>query len=153
MPQLRSYVTLRTPLWAQRNYPRSVYDPTWPSEPSHLPLARAFRNPALTLSTIRLRSSSATAPRTVKTSFPAGVEVSTCSDSETNSMPRAPECLQGPQQVRHRARERRSAKPLQQSEFRTVAGGNVSYVYRIRKAITLPTGMDLRRDAPRFGQT
>jgi hypothetical protein len=44
--------------------------------------------PALTRSAIKHRSSSATAPRTVKTSFPAGVEVSTCSDKETNSIPK-----------------------------------------------------------------
>jgi magnesium chelatase family protein len=52
-----------------------------------VPLARAFRMPALTRSTIKLRSSSATAPKTVKTNFPAGVDVSTCSESETNSIP------------------------------------------------------------------
>lgn len=38
---------------------------------------------------------------------------------------------------------------IQQSEFRTVTGGNVSYGYRIRQAISLLAGMDLRRDAPR----
>ena len=56
--------------------------------PRRFPFARAFRTPARTRSAIRLRSSSATAPRTVKIIFPVGVEVSTCSDSETNSMPR-----------------------------------------------------------------
>ena len=55
--------------------------------PSFLPLERAFRRPAFTLSAIRLRSSSATAPRTVKTILPVGVEVSTCSERETNSIP------------------------------------------------------------------
>src|ERR1700676_3461839 len=54
----------------------------------HLPLARAFRRPARTRSAIKLRSSSATAPSTVKIIFPVGVVVSTCSDSETNSIPR-----------------------------------------------------------------
>lgn len=38
---------------------------------------------------------------------------------------------------------------IQQSEFRTVAGGNTSYIYRIRPQITLLAGIDLRRDAPR----
>lgn len=55
--------------------------------PKRLPLALAFRNPARTRSAIRLRSSSATAPRTVKTILPVGVLVSTFSDNETNSMP------------------------------------------------------------------
>jgi hypothetical protein len=45
--------------------------------------------PALTRSTIRRRSSSATAPRTVKTILPAGVEVSICSENETKSIPNA----------------------------------------------------------------
>ncbi len=50
---------------------------TFLGRPSFLPLARAFLRPALTLSAIRLRSSSATAPRTVKTIFPvrAGVHL------------------------------------------------------------------------------
>jgi hypothetical protein len=51
--------------------------------PSVFPFARAFRNPARTRSTVKLRSSSATAPKTVKTIFPAGVEVSICSENET----------------------------------------------------------------------
>src|ERR1700730_18117361 len=55
--------------------------------PNCLPLALAFRNPARTRSAIRLRSNSATAPRTVKTILPVGVLVSTCSESETNSTP------------------------------------------------------------------
>ena len=38
---------------------------------------------------------------------------------------------------------------IKQSEFRTVAGGGPSYIYKIRPAITLLTGLDLRRDAPR----
>jgi hypothetical protein len=54
-----------------------------------LPFARAFRMPALTRSTISDRSSSATAPRIVKTILPAGVEVSICSEKETKSMPNA----------------------------------------------------------------
>jgi len=57
--------------------------------PSVLPLARALRRPARTRSTIRLRSSSATAPKTVKTIFPAGVDVSICSEKDTKSIPRA----------------------------------------------------------------
>lgn len=51
--------------------------------PSRLPLARAFRSPAFTRFTISDRSSSATAPKTVRTILPAGVEVSTDSDKET----------------------------------------------------------------------
>jgi hypothetical protein len=57
--------------------------------PSVLPLAFAFLMPARTRSQIRLRSSSATAPRTVKTILPVGVLVSTCSERETKSIPRA----------------------------------------------------------------
>ena len=38
---------------------------------------------------------------------------------------------------------------IKQSEFRTVAGGNTSYIYKIRPQITLLAGLDLRRDAPR----
>ncbi len=57
--------------------------------PILLPLALAFLMPARTRSAIRLRSSSATAPRTVKTIFPVGVLVSICSDRETKSIPRA----------------------------------------------------------------
>lgn len=55
--------------------------------PRRLPFARAFRRPARTRSAIRLRSSSATAPSTVKTILPVGVLVSTCSESDTNSIP------------------------------------------------------------------
>jgi hypothetical protein len=43
----------------------------YPGLPGRLPLALALRTPALTRSALRLRSSSATAPRTVKTIFPA----------------------------------------------------------------------------------
>ncbi len=57
--------------------------------PIRLPLALAFLMPARTRSAIKLRSSSATAPSTVKTIFPVGVLVSICSDSETKSIPRA----------------------------------------------------------------
>ncbi len=53
------------------------------------PFARAFRIPALTRSTISERSSSATAPKTVKTILPAGVDVSICSEKETKSIPNA----------------------------------------------------------------
>jgi hypothetical protein len=38
---------------------------------------------------------------------------------------------------------------IQQSEFRTVAGGNTTYVYKFRKDMSLVAGFDLRRDAPR----
>jgi hypothetical protein len=38
---------------------------------------------------------------------------------------------------------------IKQSEFRTVAGGGPSYIYKIRPEITLLTGLDLRRNAPR----
>jgi len=38
---------------------------------------------------------------------------------------------------------------IQQSEFRTVAGGETSYIYKIRPHLALLTGVDLRRDAPR----
>src|SRR6202022_2069942 len=57
--------------------------------PNLFPLDLALRRPALTRSAIRDLSSSATAPRTVKTIFPVGVLVSTCSESDTNSTPRA----------------------------------------------------------------
>lgn len=57
--------------------------------PSLFPFARALRSPARTRSQINERSSSATAPKTVKTIFPAGVEVSTPSVRLTNSTPRA----------------------------------------------------------------
>ena len=57
--------------------------------PSLLPVAYAFLSPALTRSTIRLRSSSVTAPRTVKTIFPAGVEVPSDSLRDTKWTPRA----------------------------------------------------------------
>src|SRR5215472_2350771 len=56
--------------------------------PSRLPLARALRKPARTRSAMRLRSNSATAPKTVKTMRPAGVAVSRDSDRLTNSIPR-----------------------------------------------------------------
>src|ERR1039458_5345704 len=54
--------------------------------------ARALRMPALTRSTIKLRSSSATAPRTVKIIFPVGVLVSTFSERDTKSIPSAWNC-------------------------------------------------------------
>ncbi|HJY85383.1 MAG TPA: hypothetical protein VKE24_00970 [Candidatus Acidoferrales bacterium] len=38
---------------------------------------------------------------------------------------------------------------IQQSEFRTIAGGNTTYVYRVRPELSLLAGLDLRRDAPR----
>lgn len=38
---------------------------------------------------------------------------------------------------------------IQQSEFRTVAGGNTIYLHKFRKAISLLGGFDLKRDAPR----
>ena len=68
--------------------------------PSVFPFARAFRKPALTLSTIRLRSNSATAPKTVNTILPAGVVVSICSLKLTNAMPSELNVSRGPKQVR-----------------------------------------------------
>ena len=65
--------------------------------PSFLPLALAFRRPARTRSAIRLRSSSATAPKTVKIIRPVGVLVSTCSERDTNSFPQRLEGLELPQ--------------------------------------------------------
>jgi hypothetical protein len=62
---------------------------TFRGRPSRFPFALALRSPALTRSAIRLRSSSATAPKTVNTIFPVGVDVSSCSDRLTNSMPSA----------------------------------------------------------------
>ena len=38
---------------------------------------------------------------------------------------------------------------IQQSEFRTVAGGNATYIYNFRRDMSLLAGFDLRRDAPR----
>lgn len=58
--------------------------------PRRLPFALAFLSPARIRSAIKLRSSSPTAPRTVKTSLPVGVLVSTRSERETNS-------IQGPE--------------------------------------------------------
>ena len=67
--------------------------------PSRFPFALAFRRPALTRSAIKLRSSSATAPRTVKTIFPVGVLVSTCSERETNSFQQHLEVSERPQPI------------------------------------------------------
>jgi hypothetical protein len=38
---------------------------------------------------------------------------------------------------------------IQQGEFRTVAGGNATYLQKFNRAIVLLAGFDLRRDAPR----
>jgi hypothetical protein len=38
---------------------------------------------------------------------------------------------------------------IQQSEFRTVAGGNITYLHKFHRTISLLAGFDLRRDAPR----
>ena len=38
---------------------------------------------------------------------------------------------------------------IQQSEFRTVVGGNVTYLRKFHKKLSLLAGFDLRRDAPR----
>jgi hypothetical protein len=38
---------------------------------------------------------------------------------------------------------------IQQSEFRTVAGGSTTYFYKFRKQVSLLAGFDLRCDAPR----
>lgn len=84
-PKLFSLHSLRvSAAFSMGSYPTSFC-----GLPSLFPLERAFRNPARTRSAIRLRSSSATAPRPVKTIFPAGVEVSICSENETKSIPRA----------------------------------------------------------------
>jgi len=60
----------------ERPCPRSLAileaSTTFRGRPSRFPLALALRSPALTRSAIRLRSSSATAPRTVNTIFPVG---------------------------------------------------------------------------------
>ncbi len=72
---------------ARGSNPRGAGEPARATGPLSLP--RAFRNPALTRSAIRLRSSSATATRTVKTIRPVGIVVSTCSLRLTNAMPSA----------------------------------------------------------------
>jgi hypothetical protein len=74
---------------SERRFPILAISTLTRGRPRRLPFALAFRNPARTRSAIRLRSSSATAPSTVKTILPVGVLVSTCSDSDTNSMPKA----------------------------------------------------------------
>ena len=38
---------------------------------------------------------------------------------------------------------------IRQSEFRTVAGGNATYIYKLRDAFSLLGGVDYQRDAPR----
>jgi len=38
---------------------------------------------------------------------------------------------------------------IRQSEFRTVSGGNTSYVFKPRQELSILAGLDLRRDAPR----
>ncbi len=72
--------------WARR---QAIFAPSTASlgRPSRRPLARALRSPARTRSAVRLRSNSATGPRTVKTILPVGVEVSLCSLRLTNAMP------------------------------------------------------------------
>ena len=57
--------------------------------PNFTPRLFAAFCPAMTRSLMMLRSSSATAPSTVKTIFPAGVDVSIASVTETKSMPSA----------------------------------------------------------------
>jgi hypothetical protein len=76
------------PLGTQGGDSGGIHGDSRPS-PSLLPLALAFLMPARTRSAIRLRSGSATAPSTVKTIFPVGVLVSTCSERETKSIPSA----------------------------------------------------------------
>lgn len=73
--------------------------------PSVFPLARALRMPDLTHSAIKVRSSSATAPRTVKIILPVGVLVSICSENEMNSMPSALNVSKPAQQMRHAPRK------------------------------------------------
>lgn len=55
--------------------------------PNFTPRLFAARCPAITRSRMMLRSSSATAPSTVNTILPAGVDVSMASERETKSMP------------------------------------------------------------------
>ncbi len=38
---------------------------------------------------------------------------------------------------------------IRQSEFRTVSGGNTSYIFKPRQNLSILAGLDLRRDAPR----
>jgi hypothetical protein len=91
----RQSVPTPTPIWlAIRFQPspcaRSVEtlatSTTVRGRPSFLPFATAFRNPARTRSAMSLHSSSATAPSTVNTILPAGVDVSSDSESETKAM-------------------------------------------------------------------
>jgi len=84
--------------------------------PSRFPFARAFRRPARTRSAIRDRSSSATAPRTVKIILPVGVEVSICSLYETNSIPKARNVS--------RARSRCDTDRAKRSNFQTHTTSN-----------------------------
>jgi len=77
--------------------------------PRRFPFARAFRRPAFTRFAINERSSSATAPRTVKIIFPAGVDVSICSLRLTKAMPRELKV----------SRTRSSATPTSPSDRRT----------------------------------
>src|SRR6202041_3433262 len=80
----RAAPTARQDEPADRSRLISVKSISLRGRPRVFPLARALRSPARTRSAIRLRSNSATAPSTVKTSLPAGVDVSTCSDKLTN---------------------------------------------------------------------
>ena len=84
--------------------------------PSRFPFARALRKPALTRSTMIERSSSATAPSTVNTILPMGVDVSTCSERLTNSMPRALNVS--------RARSRCDTDLAKRSNFQTTTASN-----------------------------
>ena len=77
-PQVCCDVRPGKPLLAKAGYRGAVHDHAGTAKP--LSFARAFRSPARTRSAIRLRSNSATAPRTVKTMRPAGVAVSSDSD-------------------------------------------------------------------------
>ena len=67
--------------------------------PASFPLARAFRRPARTRSTIKLRSNSATAPKTVKTILPGRrrrVHLFAQTDKRDAE---SVECFERPQQV------------------------------------------------------
>jgi len=83
--------------------------------PSCFPFERACRKPARTLSTIRLRSSSATAPRTVKIILPVGVLVVDLFRERNELNAQRIEGLQRPQQMRNRSSK--TVKPLHNDDI------------------------------------
>ena len=72
-PQLAGNLTDGTSLCPHSANPGGVHGDAGPAKP--LPLGACISQTARTLSTIRLRSTSATAPSTVKIIFPVGVLV------------------------------------------------------------------------------